>query len=177
MALKYCSDKGKTASSGKKLSQSVKSVVLSFKDVDSSLSALQSALGGNSSSSSSKTAPEASTPGPSSPSLPILDSPKAATNKEVDDARAIYSIYGVSPPPKKTSKVEHDVQDIVSSQEVLASQHEVVSQKKSVVSIGHSQDYETHELAVESTAAQQKVIMISLIATHDDLASCRGGLW
>ena len=135
-SLKYCNDKGKSAMSGKKLSASVKSVILSFKDADSALAALQSALGGkhSSSSSSSHQTPPGALPAPSPPSLPVKRTHEQQDKKEedndddamekkhtVDDARAIYSIYGVSPPAKKRPKITHEVLDVVSSQEAVAS--------------------------------------------------------
>ena len=92
-------------------------MILSFEDVESAVAALQSTLGGNSSSSSSshhKTPPGA-LPAPSAPSLPLkrtyqqqekkeedndYDHPNTTDKHMVDDARAIYSIYGMSPPAK-----------------------------------------------------------------------------
>ena len=133
LALQYCMSKGKCASSGKKLSDSVKSVVLSFRGAGS-LVAVQRALQGSSSMGSSSS---------STLRLPYLksqdkeeESPSAApsTKRGATDmvtAADIYKIYGMCPPPQKKKMLQdNDVHEIVSSQEVLASQESTSGRKQ-----------------------------------------------
>ena len=134
-ALQYCMIKGKCASSGKKLSDSVKSVVLSFRSAGS-LVAVQRALPGSSSMGSSSSS--------STLRLPYLksqdkeeESPSAAPSTKrgatdmVTEAADIYKIYAMCPPPQKKKMLQdNDVHEIVSSQEVLASQESTSGRKQ-----------------------------------------------
>ena len=161
-ALQYCKIKGKCASSGKKLSDSVKSVVLSFRGADC-LVAVQRALQGSSSMGSSSSS--------STLRLPYLESqdkeeesPSAAPSTErgatdMVTAADIFKIYGMCPPPQKKKMLQdNDVHEIVSSQEVLASQESTSGRKQEE----------------EHTPANKKPQQVALLANI--YVACRGSV-
>ena len=144
-ALAYCYAKGNQATSGKKLSAAVKSVVLSFRDAHSSMLALQTSMKTGGSCSDSLVALEGmKTEGCSSSAsgsqlvpldaAPGDDVPPQET--KADDARAIWKIYCLSPPhssiakkrmsPDAKGSLSEKVLEVCSSQEVDASQEAAV---------------------------------------------------
>jgi hypothetical protein len=114
-ALSFCYSKAGKASSGKKLSQSVKSVILSFNSsACAAINKIQDSL-----------------------KLPLSPEPKIATStssSSVDTASSpqlqptsasgIYQLYGITDLPKsKKPKIDHE--NVLSSQEIFSSQEQV----------------------------------------------------
>ena len=114
-ALSWCYGKAAKASTGKKLSENVKTVVLSFSGACAAISKIQDSL-----------------------KLPLSPTPKMATSlssSSVDTASSpqllqptgaseIYQLYGITDLPKsKKPKIQHET--VMSSQEIFSSQEQV----------------------------------------------------
>jgi hypothetical protein len=107
-ALSYAYHKGAKATSGKKLSDSVKTILANFRTASSSVSRFQESIGARVSTGSSS-------------SMLAIDDEQPSSTGTKRTAEDIYNMYNVAPPKAKACKVSGPVM-LVSSQEVLSSQ-------------------------------------------------------
>jgi hypothetical protein len=113
-ALSYCQNKAGKATSGKKLSQNVKTVILSFSHTSAGMNKVQESLK-LPVSPSAKPSNNMSPPG--NAGSPQMLEPAVASSS----AREIYNLYGISDLPKiKKPRVAEET--VLSSQEIFSSQ-------------------------------------------------------
>jgi hypothetical protein len=116
-ALSYCHSKAGKATSGKKLSEHVKAVILSFHCTSAAINKIQGSL----KLPLLSPPPKPTTAGSSSPSDSAGSPPVLQTAESRSGASDIYQLYGISAPPK-SKKPRHADETILSSQEVFSSQ-------------------------------------------------------